>query len=112
MHLSLTVRALVELTVDSVFLPPLSSVVPAEDRNAWYYPAAPRPAASIEGNNEQELDPGASTGNWGNKHVKGARWVRRGKITPWGPGRAEWEVSPSRLLSSCFTLHPFGLSSV
>ncbi|KAG8978135.1 hypothetical protein FRC05_011251 [Tulasnella sp. 425] len=52
-----------------------ASVVPAEDRNAWYYPAAPRPAASIEGNNEQELDPGASTGNWGNKHVKGARWV-------------------------------------
>lgn len=69
-----------------------ASVVPAEDRNAWYYPAAPRPATFVEGNNEQELDPGVPTGNWGNKHVKGARWVRPGKITPWGPGRAEWEL--------------------
>ncbi|KAG8998808.1 hypothetical protein FRB90_012230, partial [Tulasnella sp. 427] len=52
----------------------------------------PRPASQIDGTNEDELDPGAPAGNWGNKHVKGARWVRRGKITPWGSGKAEWEM--------------------
>ncbi|KAH7104103.1 hypothetical protein BKA62DRAFT_669746 [Auriculariales sp. MPI-PUGE-AT-0066] len=31
-------------------------------------------------------------GNWGNKLVPGAEWVRRGKIAAWGPGRDEWEL--------------------
>lgn len=39
-------------------------------------------------------------GNWGKKNVRGARWVRRGKATPWGPSRGEWEVR----LSLCCSL--------
>ncbi|KAG9011104.1 hypothetical protein FRB94_009247 [Tulasnella sp. JGI-2019a] len=70
-----------------------ASVVPADDKNEWYYPAAPRPSASgATDDDEAELLPGCSTGNWGKKHVKGARWVRRGKLADWGPSRAEWEA--------------------
>lgn len=34
---------------------------------------------------------GLNEGNWGHKFAKRARWVRRGKITPWGPGMDDWE---------------------
>ncbi|KAG8867593.1 hypothetical protein FRB97_003203 [Tulasnella sp. 331] len=70
-----------------------ASVIPADDKNEWYYPATPRPsAAGVDEDGESELLPGCSTGNWGKKHVKGARWVRRGKLADWGPSRAEWET--------------------
>jgi len=31
-------------------------------------------------------------GNWGKKAVKGAQFVRKGKMAAWGPTRGEWEV--------------------
>ena len=64
--------------------------VPSNDRNNWYYPALLRPDAEEE--DEDELAIGVSGGNWGNKHVHGARWIRRGKKAAWGPGRDAWEV--------------------
>ena len=67
-----------------------SSAVAADDRHDWYYPAAHQYDGDQDG---PELDSGTPSGNWGNKRVKGARWVRRGKLSAWGPGRAEWEVS-------------------
>lgn len=70
----------------------LRSIVVSEDRNDWYYPAAPRPDA-VAGLDEFDLDAASSTGNWGNKLTKGARWVRRGQMMAWAPGRTEWEAS-------------------
>ncbi|KAG8908486.1 hypothetical protein FRB99_005844 [Tulasnella sp. 403] len=69
-----------------------ASIVPADDRNEWYYPAKPRLSGLVDSDYEPSLDPGVPSGNWGNKHVKGARWVRKGKLASWGPGRAEWEM--------------------
>ncbi|KLO20514.1 hypothetical protein SCHPADRAFT_897793 [Schizopora paradoxa] len=31
-------------------------------------------------------------GNWGKKSMKGAQFVRKGKMAAWGPTRGEWEV--------------------
>lgn len=59
----------------------------------WYYPIH-----SSSDSDEPELPAGVKGGNWGKKNVKGARWVRRGKATPWGPSRGEWEV---RLIAPC-----------
>lgn len=61
-------------------LPPLS------DRNNWYYPSHGYES------DEEDLQVGSKGGNWGNKTVRGARWVRKGKITPWGLGMDDWEV--------------------
>ncbi|KAF5355655.1 hypothetical protein D9756_004217 [Leucocoprinus leucothites] len=59
--------------------------VPLSDHNMWYYPS--------HGHDSDEEDlSGSKTGNWGCKTAKGARWVRRGKITPWGPGMEDWEA--------------------
>lgn len=41
---------------------------------------------------DEELPVAALEGNWGHKNFKGGRWVRRGKITPWGPEMEDWEV--------------------
>lgn len=41
---------------------------------------------------EEELPPALAQGNWGHKNVKGSRWIRRGKITAWGPEMEDWEV--------------------
>ncbi|GLB36424.1 hypothetical protein LshimejAT787_0307120 [Lyophyllum shimeji] len=59
--------------------------LPLSDHNNWYYPSHGHDSE------EETLEP-ARGGNWGNKTVKGARWVRRGKITPWGPGMDDWEA--------------------
>jgi hypothetical protein len=31
-------------------------------------------------------------GNWGRKHLRSARFVRKGKMAAWGPGREEYDV--------------------
>ena len=61
--------------------------VPLSDHNMWYYPSHGHDS------DEDGLSVGSKMGNWGCKTAKGARWVRRGKITPWGPGMEDWEVS-------------------
>ncbi|KDR84808.1 hypothetical protein GALMADRAFT_52754 [Galerina marginata CBS 339.88] len=61
-------------------------LLPLSDRNAWYYPSLGHES------DEEELGVGLPEGNWGHKHTKGARWVRRGKITAWGPEMEDWEA--------------------
>lgn len=41
---------------------------------------------------EEELPVALPQGNWGYKNAKGGRWIRRGKITAWGPEMEDWEV--------------------
>ncbi|KAF8898397.1 hypothetical protein BD779DRAFT_1483694 [Infundibulicybe gibba] len=60
--------------------------IPLSDQNIWYYP-------SHGYDSDQDIVPiGSKRGNWGRKTVKHARWVRRGKITSWGPGIEDWEA--------------------
>ncbi|TFK41340.1 hypothetical protein BDQ12DRAFT_679292 [Crucibulum laeve] len=61
-------------------------ILPLGDPNSWYYPS------NGYESEEEELCVGAREGNWGNKAIKDARWVRRGKIAAWGPGMDEWEA--------------------
>ena len=42
---------------------------------------------------DEEVPASVAGGNWGRKHLRGARWVRKGKADAWGPMRGEWEVS-------------------
>jgi len=65
------------------------------DRNAWYYPS------NGHDSDEEELGVGSQEGNWGHKTAKGARWVRRGKITAWGPEMDDWEA--------CYQIYAFFL---
>ncbi|KIM48375.1 hypothetical protein M413DRAFT_440104 [Hebeloma cylindrosporum] len=65
---------------------PNGDLLPLSDRNAWYYPSLGHDS------DEEELGVGLPEGNWGHKNTKGARWVRRGKITPWGPEMEDWEA--------------------
>lgn len=67
-------------------------MLPLSDRNAWYYPSLGHDS------DEEDLSVGHPEGNWGHKNTKSARWVRRGKINPWGPEMEDWEV---RALSAC-----------
>ncbi|KXN83585.1 hypothetical protein AN958_01150 [Leucoagaricus sp. SymC.cos] len=60
--------------------------VPLSDHNMWYYPSHGHDS------DEEDFSVDSKTGNWGCKTAKGARWVRRGKITPWGPGMEDWEA--------------------
>ncbi|KAF8058271.1 hypothetical protein FPV67DRAFT_1524722 [Lyophyllum atratum] len=62
-----------------------SPQLPLSDHNNWYYPSHGYDSE------EETLESGSRGGNWGNKTVKGARWVRRGKITSWGPAMDDWE---------------------
>ena len=62
-------------------------MLPLSDHNVWYYPSHGHDS------DEEDLHIGSKGGNWGNKTAKSARWVRRGKITSWGPGMDDWEVS-------------------
>ncbi|TFK20167.1 hypothetical protein FA15DRAFT_625837 [Coprinopsis marcescibilis] len=62
------------------------TIPPLSDYNSWYYPS--NGYDSDEEDSRIEL----RSGNWGNKHTKGARWLRKGKIAPWGPGMEEWEA--------------------
>lgn len=76
----------------------LSSFLPSNDRNEWYYPAAQRPPQPLDDDVEDDRDEEAlqasrsGQGNWGNKLVKGSRWMRKGKIVAWGPTKADWDV--------------------
>ncbi|KAF8203240.1 hypothetical protein BJ912DRAFT_943346 [Pholiota molesta] len=65
---------------------PNGDLLPLSDRNAWYYPSLGHDSE------EEDLGAGVPEGNWGHKNSKGARWVRRGKITPWGPEMDDWEA--------------------
>ncbi|CAG7846231.1 SubName: Full=Uncharacterized protein {ECO:0000313/EMBL:CCA68835.1} [Serendipita indica DSM 11827] len=56
------------------------------DRQAWYYPGVARDEDA------DELAPGTANGNWGKKHLHGARFVRRGHMAAWGPTRAQYDV--------------------
>lgn len=67
-----------------------SGAVPLSDQNAWYYPSYGHDS------DEEDLPVGARKGNWGHKDAKSARWIRRRKIAPWGPGMEDWEVSVTR----------------
>ena len=77
--------------LEEVFIPnDLSDdlpLLPLSDQNSWYYPSHGYSSA------EEDSRVGSGVGNWGNKTIKGARWIRRGKITPWGPGMDDWEAS-------------------
>ncbi|KIY67584.1 hypothetical protein CYLTODRAFT_431252 [Cylindrobasidium torrendii FP15055 ss-10] len=52
----------------------------------WYYPAHGYDSDC------EPLSTERSLGNWGKKFTKDARWVRRGKMTAWGPAKEDWEV--------------------
>ncbi|CAE7194140.1 unnamed protein product [Rhizoctonia solani] len=62
-------------------------VAPSRDRNEWYYP-------TIEDGATEPLVNGGKRhrGNWGNKMQEGARWMKLGKASAWGPSHAEWEM--------------------
>ncbi|KAJ7597614.1 hypothetical protein C8J56DRAFT_818262 [Mycena floridula] len=66
--------------------PSKSTIVPMSDKNSWYYPAY----GYDSDEDETPLHP--HRGNWGKKDLRGARWVRRGKITAWGPTMDDWEA--------------------
>jgi len=61
-------------------------MLPLGDQNTWYYPSQGHES------DDDLLSVGVNGGNWGKKSVKGARWVRRGKMTAWGPGMEDWEA--------------------
>jgi hypothetical protein len=61
------------------------NVLPLSDHNSWYYPS--------QGHDSDDEELNAQGGNWGNKDTKNSRWVRRGKMTAWGPGMDDWEAS-------------------
>jgi hypothetical protein len=86
------------LTLSTHLHPHAHSLAPSTDNNEWYYPAPPRPSSELDEDEleeeENSLPAGLRKGNWGNKLVRGSRWVRRGKIVNWGPGKNEWEVRP------------------
>ncbi|KAG7099498.1 hypothetical protein E1B28_001344 [Marasmius oreades] len=60
-------------------------LLPLSDQNMWYYP-------SHGYDSEEDMGTNPPRGNWGNKHLPGARWARNGKITSWGPGMDDWEA--------------------
>ncbi|KAG5652291.1 hypothetical protein H0H81_005551 [Sphagnurus paluster] len=59
--------------------------LPLSDQNKWYY------LSHGYESDDELLETGSRGGNWGNKTVRGARWVRRGKMTRWGPDMDDWE---------------------
>jgi hypothetical protein len=73
-------------------------ILPSGDRNEWYYPSRPYDS------DDDELQAGTPMGNWGRKHLKSARFVRKGKMAAWGPGREEYDVRLIILLESITTL--------
>ncbi|KAI0274845.1 hypothetical protein BC834DRAFT_815284 [Gloeopeniophorella convolvens] len=66
-------------------IPIISFPTPTKDNNAWYHP-------SLEGTSDDEGPVDATKGNWGKKAIRGARWIRKGKMVAWGPGMEEWEA--------------------
>ncbi|KAG8835352.1 hypothetical protein FRC17_003835 [Serendipita sp. 399] len=63
-----------------------SSHIPSNDRQGWYYPGL-----GVD-DDAEELPPGITGGNWGRKHIKGTRFLRRDHISAWGPTRAQYDV--------------------
>ncbi|KAJ3533730.1 hypothetical protein NMY22_g7217 [Coprinellus aureogranulatus] len=63
------------------------SVPPLGDPNLWYYPSQ-----GYSSDEDEMYGPALQGGNWGRKTTKGASWMRKGKVTPWGPGCGEWEA--------------------
>ena len=74
--------------VSSIYAEPTLSLasLPSNDSNSWYYPAAGHVS------DENDMPIFTSSGNWGRKTTRGARWVRKGKLAAWGPGIEDWEV--------------------
>ena len=60
--------------------------LPSNDNDAWYYPSY-----GFEPNDEG-LPASSFRGNWGIKTYNEAKWVRKGKMTAWGPWMEDWEV--------------------
>ncbi|KAF9535514.1 hypothetical protein CPB83DRAFT_841890 [Crepidotus variabilis] len=65
---------------------PNGDLLALSDQNNWYYPMHGHDS------DDEELPVAVPEGNWGHKNSKGGRWVRRGKITPWGPEMEDWEA--------------------
>ncbi|KAF5337091.1 hypothetical protein D9611_003195 [Ephemerocybe angulata] len=63
------------------------NVPPLGDPNSWYYPSQ-----GCDSDEDDACGPPLQSGNWGRKTTKGSRWMRRGKMTAWGPGMDEWEA--------------------
>ncbi|KAI0786066.1 hypothetical protein C8Q75DRAFT_721836 [Abortiporus biennis] len=61
--------------------------LPSNDSNTWYYPSH---GYTDLDEDDARYDP--AVGNWGRKSSRDAKWMRRGKMTAWGPGVEEWEV--------------------
>ncbi|KIY51375.1 hypothetical protein FISHEDRAFT_37161, partial [Fistulina hepatica ATCC 64428] len=64
---------------------------PLNDSNLWFYPSH-----GVDDENAPDINPGAPMGNWGCKNLKGARWVRSGKMAAWGPDLEDEEAQRSR----------------
>ncbi|CAL1696423.1 unnamed protein product [Somion occarium] len=62
--------------------------LPSNDMNAWYYPSHGYDSDA----DDDEIRFNPAIGNWGKKSVREARWIRRGKQAPWGPGIEEWQA--------------------
>ncbi|KZT19389.1 hypothetical protein NEOLEDRAFT_1102312 [Neolentinus lepideus HHB14362 ss-1] len=59
--------------------------VPSNDHNSWYFPCH-----GYDSDEEERVS--SVQGNWGLKHTKNSRWMRRGKMVAWGPGMDDWEA--------------------
>ncbi|KAH8100503.1 hypothetical protein BXZ70DRAFT_937537 [Cristinia sonorae] len=62
--------------------------LPSNDINAWYYPSH----GYGDDAEDDDVRFNTGTGNWGRKMNRDARWIRRGKMTAWGPAMEEWEA--------------------
>ncbi|THH32330.1 hypothetical protein EUX98_g1860 [Antrodiella citrinella] len=62
--------------------------LPSNDINSWYYPSHGYNSDA----DDDDVRYNTSTGNWGKKTHKDARWIRTRKMTAWGPGIEEWET--------------------
>ncbi|KAI0076263.1 hypothetical protein K474DRAFT_1684919 [Panus rudis PR-1116 ss-1] len=61
--------------------------LPSNDMQAWYYPTHGYDSDA----DDDDIRYSTAIGNWGRKHHKDARWIRRGKMAAWAPGYEEWE---------------------
>ncbi|OBZ78954.1 hypothetical protein A0H81_00510 [Grifola frondosa] len=58
----------------------------SNDMDTWYYPSHGYDSDA------DNISSSLEKGNWGTKDVKDAKWVRRGKMTAWGPAYEDWEA--------------------
>ncbi|PCH33393.1 hypothetical protein WOLCODRAFT_93417 [Wolfiporia cocos MD-104 SS10] len=71
---------------DARFEDPSITSLPSFDKNAWYYPS------HGYDDTDDDIHHTSVKGNWGRKTVHDARWVRKGKLSAWGPGVEDWET--------------------